>query len=151
MSRSPRRLWRISNYADLSGLGGLRFAGRWHNRGRPVVYCADHPAAALAEMLVHLDREDMPATFQMLTLEVATDVPIERVDVRRLSANWTKTLAETRDLGDEWLKSLRTPLLEVPSALVPDAWNVLLNPAHPKAGEVKILQSQHVPLDSRFG
>lgn len=93
----------------------------------------------------------MPATFQMLTLEVATDVPIERVDVRRLSANWTKTLAETRDLGDEWLKSLRTPLLEVPSALVPDAWNVLLNPAHPKAGEVKILQSQHVPLDSRFG
>ena len=151
MSSGLRRLWRISNYADLSGLGGLRFAGRWHNHGRAIVYCAEHPAAALAEMLVHLDREDMPASFQLLTLDIPADLAVERVDVSSLSANWTQSLVEPRITGDEWLKSLRTPLLEVPSALVPDAWNVLLNPAHPRAGEVKILQSQHVPLDSRFG
>ena len=48
-------LWRISNYADLSGAGdGLLAAGRWHTRGRRIVYLADHPASALLEMLVHM-------------------------------------------------------------------------------------------------
>jgi RES domain-containing protein len=50
-------LWRISNYADLSGAGGLRAAGRWHSQGKRIVYLADHPSSALLEMLVHLDRE----------------------------------------------------------------------------------------------
>jgi len=45
-------LWRISNYADLSGAGGLQAAGRWHTRGKRIVYLADHPASALLEMLV---------------------------------------------------------------------------------------------------
>ena len=49
-------LWRISNYADLSGIGGLKAAGRWHSQGRRIVYLADHPSSALLEMLVHMDR-----------------------------------------------------------------------------------------------
>ncbi|WP_155836914.1 RES family NAD+ phosphorylase, partial [Paraburkholderia mimosarum] len=39
--------WRISNYADLRGIGGLRASGRWHYRGQPVVYLAENPALAL--------------------------------------------------------------------------------------------------------
>jgi RES domain-containing protein len=57
-------LWRILNYADLSGLGGLRAAGRWHSQGRRIVYLADHPSSALLEMLVHLDRSLIPSTYQ---------------------------------------------------------------------------------------
>ena len=55
-------LWRISNYADLSGIGGLRAAGRWHSQGRRIVYLADHESSALLEMLVHMDRDLMPAS-----------------------------------------------------------------------------------------
>ena len=65
-----RRLWRISNYADLSGTGGLRFHARWHTMGSLIVYCADHPAAALAEYLVHLDPEDFTEAFNLLTIEI---------------------------------------------------------------------------------
>jgi RES domain-containing protein len=56
------RLWRISNYADLSGEGGRRAEGRWHERGRPVVYLAEHAALALLETMVHLEieYEDLP-------------------------------------------------------------------------------------------
>ncbi|AVT78400.1 hypothetical protein RPPS3_43380 [Rhodopseudomonas palustris] len=56
-------LWRISNYADLTGTGGLRASGRWHSRGRRIVYLADHPSSAVLEMLVHMDREFLPATY----------------------------------------------------------------------------------------
>ncbi|HXH47142.1 MAG TPA: RES family NAD+ phosphorylase [Bradyrhizobium sp.] len=49
------RIWRISNFDDLSGIGGLKTDGRWHDRGRHVVYAADHPASALLEVMVHLE------------------------------------------------------------------------------------------------
>jgi RES domain-containing protein len=58
--------WRISNYADLSGQGGLYAPGRWHNQGIPVVYCGDHPGSALLEILVHVDLSDIPTSFQLL-------------------------------------------------------------------------------------
>ena len=48
-------LWRISAYADLSGTGGLRVSGRWHQAGRPVVYAATSPPGAMLEVLVHLE------------------------------------------------------------------------------------------------
>lgn len=67
-------LWRISNYADLSGAGGLQAAGRWHTRGKRIVYLADHPASALLEMLVHMDRELIPATYRLLRIVVSETV-----------------------------------------------------------------------------
>ena len=72
------RLWRISNHADLSGEGGRRVGGRWHERGRPVVYLSEHPALALLENLVHLeiDPEDLPSGYQLLTV----DVPDGRIE-----------------------------------------------------------------------
>lgn len=69
-------LWRISNYADLTGTGGLRASGRWHSRGRRIVYLADHPSSALLEMLVDMDREFLPATYQMLRVAIPSGVGI---------------------------------------------------------------------------
>ena len=48
-------LWRISNHLSLAGEGGLRASGRWYSRGRRIVYCAQSPAAALLEILVHFE------------------------------------------------------------------------------------------------
>jgi RES domain-containing protein len=53
-------LWRISRHRDLSGAGGMRAAGRWHEAGRPVVYLAESPAAALLEVCVHTSANDVP-------------------------------------------------------------------------------------------
>ncbi|MFL6462844.1 MAG: RES domain-containing protein, partial [Bryobacteraceae bacterium] len=48
-------LWRISNHADLAGIGGLRCSARWHSQGHRVVYLAWSPSAALIEAMVHLE------------------------------------------------------------------------------------------------
>jgi hypothetical protein len=66
------QLWRISNYEDLSGEGGRKVGGRWHERGTPAVYLAEHPALALLEVLVHLeiDRDDVPSTYNLLRVNV---------------------------------------------------------------------------------
>lgn len=144
------RVWRISNYADLSGVGGVRFPARWHSKGRPIIYTAEHPAGALAEFLAHLDLEDIPATFQLLTIDVSGQPQTEVISPGTLPEDWTSNLAVTRAAGDAWLRTGRSLLLRVPSVLVPDAFNILINPAHPDASALSILKSERVPLDHRL-
>lgn len=146
------RLWRISNYADLTGAGGLIGSARWHSRGRKIVYLADHPASALLEMLVHLeiDTDDIPSTYQLLAVEAPDHSAVETVNADGLSLDWQYNDRATRSVGDAWLHDRRTPLLRVPSAIIPRSFNWLLNPEHPDASSVKIVEVIKAPFDRRL-
>jgi RES domain-containing protein len=143
-------LWRISNYADLSGGGGLQAAGRWHTRGKRIVYLADHPASALLEMLVHIDRDLIPATYLLLRIVVSESVPIDTIGIDALASDWRTQPASTRQIGDQWLDQSSTALLQVPSVIVPIGKNFLLNPAHPDAAKVTIVDAINAPFDPRL-
>jgi RES domain-containing protein len=149
------RLWRISNYADLSGEGGRRVSARWHTAGRPVVYLAEHPALALVENLVNLQVEpdDLPDTYQLLEVEVPDELAAEKITLGELAGrktDWRRDLAYTRSLGDAWLAAGRTALLRVPSAVVPSSENALLNPAHPGAAAARIVAVTRPAYDGRL-
>ncbi len=145
-------LWRVSNYASLEGTGGLYVSGRWHTKGHPVVYCSEDPSTALLETLVHIeiDSEDRPETFQVLKIESSEQVSIEQVNIAKLGAEWRDDLARTRNAGDEWLQSARSLLLEVPSVLVPERRNYLINPVHPEMKNLRITARYSHPFDQRF-
>ena len=145
-------LWRLSNYATLDGTGGLYASGRWHSKGRPIVYCAWNAATALLETLVHIeiDSEDCPERVQILKIEGPDSLSIERFNPDQLRPGWPTDFSLTRELGDAWLASRRTLLLEVPCVLVPETWNLLLNPLHPESGQLKIDRIYKHPLDSRL-
>jgi RES domain-containing protein len=146
------RLWRISNFVDLSGQGGLLGSGRWHSRGRRVVYLADHPAAALLEVLVHLevDPTELPDAFQLLAVDVPNEVASEAIKETALPTGWKQDFSATRAAGDRWLSECKTALLHAPSAIVPSSFNCLLNPAHADAAAVKIGQVIRAPFDARL-
>jgi RES domain-containing protein len=145
------RLWRISNHASLSGDGGLHASGRWHSRGRRVVYLADHPASALLEVIAHLeiDAEDLPTHYQLLGIEVPDDMEVTAVAESELPEGWREQITLTRMRGDEWLGAGASALLRVPSAIVPEAVNYLLNPAHHDAGRLSIAWALRAPFDPR--
>ena len=145
-------LWRISNHRSLAGDGALRTAGRWHTRGRRVIYCAQSPAAALLEILVHfeIDIQDLPARYRLLKIEAPDTVQVERVSVDQLPADWPEKTEVTRALGDGWLKKSSAALLSVPSAIVPETFNVLLNAAHQDAKRIVIVQSGEHAIDPRL-
>ena len=143
-------LWRISNYADLSGVGGLQAAGRWHTRGKRIVYLADHPASALLEMLVHMDRELIPATYRLLRIVISDAVTVDSIGNDALASDWRTQPALTRQIGDQWLDESATALLQVPSVIVPIGKNFLLNPAHPDAAKVTIAAVVNAPFDPRL-
>ena len=145
-------VWRISNYLTLDGVGGLKASGRWHSRGRPIVYCALEPASALLEMLVclEIDMQDWPTTYRLLKIEIPDAIGRERLPLRTLPAGWRGDPGATRRIGDDWLLKGRSAVLLVPSAIVPVAESVLINPAHAKAADIRLLQSQKHALDPRL-
>ena len=145
-------LWRVSNYQTLDGVGGLYVSGRWHTKGHPVVYCTLNPATALLETLVHMeiDSEDRPERFQVLRIEGPDSLSIEKVEADSLSPDWAEDLSATQAIGDRWLTEARSLLLQVPSVLVPETWNVLVNPQHIEANLLKITAMYEHAFDTRL-
>lgn len=145
-------LWRVSNYKTLDGAGGLYVSGRWHTKGHPVIYCTLNPATALLETLIHLeiDPEDRPERFQMLRIEGPDSLSMERIEAGGLSRGWAKDISSTQTIGDRWLFERRSLLLQVPSVLVPETWNVLVNPQHVEANLLKLTAMYEHVFDARF-
>lgn len=134
-------LWRISNHKTLSGIGGLKYAARWHSAGRPVVYLAESPAGALLEVLVHLNLavDELPDRFTLLCVEVPEPWSVESLEPPQ-RRRWRENIRLTQKLGDEWLQGNRTALARVPSALVPKTYNYLLNPLNPAHEAIRIVE-----------
>ena len=73
-------LWRISRHLDLSGRGGLTFAGRWHHAGAPVIYLAETPSGALVEVCAHTSANDIPPSFTLLKI-AGPDLPFDEIQI----------------------------------------------------------------------
>jgi RES domain-containing protein len=145
-------LWRISNHLSLAGDGGMRASGRWHSRGRRIVYCTETPAAAVLEVLVHfeLDLRGLPVKYRLLKLHAPDNLRVDVVRAADLPADWPEHTSVTRAAGNRWLQSGHAPLLRVPSAVVPETFNVLLNPSHSGARRVSVVHVSEHAIDPRL-
>ena len=145
-------VWRISNHVSLDGGGGLRASSRWHTRGRRIVYFAPNPATALLEILVHaeVDLEDLPVRYRYLKIDVPDGTSKERLEADNLPRDWREAVDLSRQVGDEWLRSSRSATLEIPSVVVPETFNLLLNPTHAQANQLAIVQVIEHDLDARL-
>jgi RES domain-containing protein len=151
MPEPARELWRISNHRSLNGEGGLRFSARWHTAGRPVVYLAASPAGAMVEVLVHLElqEDELPSSYTLLGVEAPKDLATEEIRISGRE-DWKVDLGLTRRLGDEWLKGGKTALARVPSAILPNTFNYLLNPLHRDAKQLRIVSVTKANFDPRL-
>lgn len=150
MAESKLELWRISNHRSLNGEGGLHYSARWHTAGRPIVYLAASPAGAMIEVLVHLELQEheLPPAYTLLKVEAPSALAIE--EIRISTKDWQTNLSLSRTLGDEWLKTGKTALARVPSAILPNTFNYLLNPVHRDAKQVRIIGATKASFDPRL-
>ena len=134
------------------GQGARRYPGRWNHKGTPIIYCASSLALASLEFFVHLDPDDWPDDLVSLSAEVPDDLLTDAVDPKTLPSGWSKIPApvELQDLGTEWVKSSRGVALIVPSAIIPNERNVLLNPGHPDMVRVVRQPLQSFTFDPRM-
>jgi RES domain-containing protein len=128
-------VWRIcaAKYQDtaFSGIGGLYVPGRWHYQGHKIVYTAENLSLASLEVFVHLESDRVKLV--AMKAIIAQELEIETISVESLAVNWQDPASyfKLQEIGRDWLISCRTPILKVPSAIVPVEHNYLFNPEHP--------------------
>jgi RES domain-containing protein len=135
-----------AGFAGLDGEGARLYGGRWNSPGRPMVYSAASPSLAVLEVLVHLDLppELMPDDYRLLAIEIPDDAAVERLD---------DVPAEARAcaaVGDDFLARGAALALLVPSVIVPQERNVLVNVRHPDMGRVRITGDEPFRFDPRL-
>jgi RES domain-containing protein len=140
------RVWRLVRrpYADLSGIGAASYPGRWNAARQRVVYTAEHPALAVLEVRVHLglDLDLIPPDYVLMAIELGRS-PIE-------TYTGPGTGRAAKIFGAAWLREQRTAVLSVPSILVPNTRNYLINPSHPRAAQIKIIGLHAFQFDPRI-
>jgi RES domain-containing protein len=143
-------VWRLASgrYPALDGEGARRVGGRWNSAGHPAVYTSESLALCLAESLVHLPK-DLPRGYQSFKVFVPDDA-IEVFDITSLIEGWQSNLLFTRDVGDQWLTARRSLALTVPSVVLPESSNMLLNPMHPRANDLRVMDQQPFTFDPRL-
>jgi RES domain-containing protein len=140
------RLWRIAaetrKYpaADLSGAGAAEHPGRWNDDKEPVVYCAPTIAMAVLETAAHVDDSGLPLNRFLVGIDVPDRVWARRkaIDTATLPPTWAAIPAGRASvkIGSQWLASRRSPILMVPSVIVPEEWASLINPRRPDAATI---------------
>ena len=116
------------------------------------MYLAESAALAMLESLIHFELapDEVPTDYQLLQVECPDDIEVASFADSQLTANWPHDRELTRRLGADWLASMSTALLKVPSVIVPNSFNFLLNPRHEDAGHVMIESSNRHPFDVRL-
>lgn len=140
-------VWRLSNYPDISGRGGLIASGRWHSRGQPVVYTADDPATAAAEVLAKVGPAFLvPEGLLCVKIAIVRAIRIEAIEERTLPAAWRGDHALCRPLGDAWLAGRSCAVLRVPSAPAAGRFNFVLNPLHDDFRHIDVVEVIRSPF-----
>ncbi len=124
----------MAHIDDLSGDGARIYGGRWNEKGIPVIYASQSRALAALEYLVHLPLALAPPQLGVCTLSLPDDVSVTRLRKTLLPADWrTFPLPPAMmAIGAKWAQAGKTLLLAVPSVIIPDERNVLVNLGHPE-------------------
>ena len=149
------RVYRISRpeyvATALLGNGAALAPGRWNSRGVRLAYTASSVSLAMLEILVHVNREDVPDGRRMLAYEIP-DAALAELPPNRWPRGWDKLPYSdaVRRVGDGVVRDGLHVALRVPSAVARGEFNVLVNPAHPQFGQIRLLADDPLALDPRL-
>jgi RES domain-containing protein len=145
-------VYRISNELykdDISGNGAAINGSRWNSKNVKMLYTGEHISLSILESLVHLRSIDIPAMQYLLNIQIP-DIDFQDILVSKLKKGWQQHLSYTQWIGDQFLSAGENLVLKVPSAIVPQEHNFLINPVHKDFKKVKIVGSELLELDKRL-
>lgn len=135
---------------DLSGAGARLYGGRWNSEGKAMVYFASSRSLALLEALVHMPSTNIPDEYCMAIIETPDD--FESLNEKLLPKNWQDQpdMDVLKKFGNDFLSARKHLLLKVPSAIVNEEYNYLLNPAHITTQKIKLKSVKPFTFDNRL-
>lgn len=136
---------------DLSGYGAKLFGGRWNLIGTPCLYTSQSRALALLEYSVIVNIDFMPSKLFFSCIEIKDDL-IELVENKDLPKNWNAipSSSSTKVFGSEKLNNSTSPILRLPSVVIPNEYNFIINPLKIDSENVKIISIEEYEFDYRI-
>jgi RES domain-containing protein len=149
------QVWRISKakYAEaaFNGEGARLFSGRWNPTGVRMVYTSSSLALAALEFFVHLDPSVAPDDLVSISASIPSNLKVEKILAKDLPEDWREIENLGRQaMGAGWIQQNRSVALQVPSAVIEEEWNILLNPAHPDFSQIEVASSKPFRFDDRM-
>ena len=133
------------------GLGASLYGGRWNHKGTPVIYSAASRALCALEILANAD--ELAGDYGVVSIQLPDDLAVTNRSVETLPLNWNAREPgnDTRDIGTNWANSLATSVLVVPSAVIVQEYNYILNPRHADFSRIRFLNPEPFHFDDRLG
>ncbi len=137
---------------DLSGNGAKLYGGRWNSEGIPMIYASGSVSLCILEYLVHVSVDLLPSDLELMHLEIPKASMIKHLPSKKLPKDWQEYPFphSTRSVGDEFIQKNKALVLKVPSVIVPNESNYLINPLHKDAKSIKIVHSEAFQFDLRL-
>ncbi len=146
------RIAKTRRIRDLTGEGPRLYGGRWNASGTAVIYTAGSRSLASLEYLVHVPMPYEPLDLSIATISLPDDCTAEAVDIDELPKGWRDHPAPAvlAEIGTDWVRRGESLVLWVPSVLVPDESNIIINPAHPEMAGVGVKDVRSYAFDERL-
>ena len=148
------QVWRICarRHQRFDGAGSRLYGGRWNHAGTTVIYTSASLALAALELFVHIDVDLLPNDLVAIAAEIPESLALETVNPANLPKNWRRYPASEslKDIGTTWAAKRSSSVLAVPSAIIPEERNYLLNPAHRDFKQVRLRRSIPFHFDPRM-
>lgn len=146
-------VYRISNAAysdDISGTGAKINGARWNSKGIPMLYTTAHISLAVLEMLVNTQFKDYAIPLDLLYIRLPDDIIATEIKLNKLKENWKEDPSYTKFMGNHFIEQQTSLLLQVPSAVIPEEANFLINPLHKDFKKIKIQKTKSFWPDKRL-
>jgi RES domain-containing protein len=146
------KVYRITTAKWADKLSGSGFPARWNSKGKYVIYAASTRALACLENLVHRSGEGLNQNFKIAEITIPIESSIRNVQLHELPDEWYKTrhYPKCQKIGDSWIDSGKSLLLRVPSSIIREETNILINPNHREFSQVSITGIRPFRFDERL-
>lgn len=145
-------VYRIALAKFASGLFASGNPARWNSKDVKVIYTAGSRSLACLENVVHRSSLGLKESFRTIMVEIPDDLTFQEIKSSSLDPHWREysQYPYTQALGDQWNKESLSAVLKVPSAIIPEEYNYLINPLHKDSTRIKYLGSEPFNFDERI-
>jgi RES domain-containing protein len=125
---------------------------RWNSKGKFVIYTTESRSLACLKNLVHRSGLGKDELYKILTIDVPDNIKVTEIKLKQLPKNWWeyKNYPVCQKIGDQWIDKLSSCVLKVPSSIIPEEYNYLINPLHKEFNRIKLVSTEDFNFDKRL-
>jgi RES domain-containing protein len=146
------RLSKTKYVTDVLGKGAEKSGGRWNSKGVALIYTSESRALCTTEIAVHTPLGNVPLDYCSIAFQIPDNIPILELKPGNLPSDW-KSFPHphsTQEIGDKFIADNKFLVMKVPSVVVQEESNYLINPNHKDIGKIKVAKPEPFNFDERL-